>query len=211
MRSPAQQVSARCARWVVGAGAGAGGTMEAHGAGRARGEKTICFDCSKREIFTPSNGLKVLRRKLNQTYKMSANKDMLTIERLREASVLVLAGPREKFSQAEFEALKQYLAEGGSIFITLGTPATRVPRPRSPGVSGQPSQSEQPSVAAPPLRARLDRPRPHRRGRRERLHHQHQLLHRGVWHVLQLGRGHSLGLLQVHAPEGGAGGTHHYK
>ena len=169
MRSPAQQVSARCARWVVGAVAGAGGTMEAHGAGRARGEKTICFDCSKREIFTPSNGLKVLRRKLNQTYKMSANKDMLTIERLREASVLVLAGPREKFSQAEFDALKQYLAEGGSIFVTLGTSAVLVPRPfpRLARAAVSEPRAARDRRDAPPARAPRPSPPalPDRRGR----------------------------------------------
>ena len=40
-------------------------------AGKAAG-KTVCFDCSKREIFTPSSGLKVLRRRLQTTYKVTA-------------------------------------------------------------------------------------------------------------------------------------------
>jgi len=87
---------------------------------RGRAEKTICFDCSKREIFTPSSGLKSLRRKLQPNYKMNANKNTLTLDRLREASLLVLVGPREKFSGDEFEAMKAYLHEGGSILITLG-------------------------------------------------------------------------------------------
>ena len=38
-------------------------------AGKAAG-KTVCFDCSKREIFTPSSGLKALRRRLQTTYKV---------------------------------------------------------------------------------------------------------------------------------------------
>ena len=45
--------------------------MENAAAGKAAG-KTVCFDCSKREIFTPSSGLKVLRRRLQTTYKVTA-------------------------------------------------------------------------------------------------------------------------------------------
>mmetsp|Transcript_425 Transcript_425/g.786 ORF Transcript_425/g.786 Transcript_425/m.786 type:complete len:449 (-) Transcript_425:177-1523(-) len=80
----------------------------------------ILFDCSKREIFTPSSGLKVLRRKLQSTYKVNANKDTITLDRLREAQLFILTGPREKFSGAEFEAMKSYLHEGGSMLITVG-------------------------------------------------------------------------------------------
>jgi len=87
---------------------------------QTRLEKSICFDCSKREIFTPSQGLKALRRKLQNGYKISANKDAITLERLRENSLVVFAGPREQFSSAEFEAMNQYLSEGGAILITLG-------------------------------------------------------------------------------------------
>jgi len=45
--------------------------MENAAAGKAAG-KTVCFDCSKREIFTPSSGLKALRRRLQTTYKVTA-------------------------------------------------------------------------------------------------------------------------------------------
>ena len=47
------------------------GGMENAAAGKAAG-KTVCFDCSKREIFTPSSGLKALRRRLQTTYKVTA-------------------------------------------------------------------------------------------------------------------------------------------
>jgi len=33
----------------------------------ARSQKIICFDCSKRELFTPSAGLKAWRRKLQNS------------------------------------------------------------------------------------------------------------------------------------------------
>ena len=44
----------------------------------------------------------------------------LTLERLRECQLLIVAAPREKFSKAEFDALKAYVAEGGSLLIALG-------------------------------------------------------------------------------------------
>jgi len=94
--------------------------FEAQQQGQSRIEKSICFDCSKREIFTPSQGLKALRRKLQNAYKISANKDTITLERLREASLVVFMGPRERFQAAEFEAMNQFLSEGGSILISLG-------------------------------------------------------------------------------------------
>ena len=86
----------------------------------ARQEQTICFDCSKREIFTPNQGLKTLRRKLSSNFKVSTNKDTVTIGMLREAAAVVFVGPREKFSASEFEAMNEYLKEGGSIMICLG-------------------------------------------------------------------------------------------
>ena len=86
----------------------------------SRQEKTIMFDVSKREVFTTGSGLGALRRKLQSNFKITQNKDQITLERLREASVVVFVGPRERFSSAEFEAMKEYLQEGGSIFITLG-------------------------------------------------------------------------------------------
>jgi intraflagellar transport protein 52 len=85
-----------------------------------RQEKTIMFDVSKREIFTPNSGLASLRRKLQTNFKVTQNKDVITLTVLREASLVMFVGPRERFSSAEFEAMKEYLNEGGSIFITLG-------------------------------------------------------------------------------------------
>ncbi|KAL1529370.1 hypothetical protein AB1Y20_000322 [Prymnesium parvum] len=94
--------------------------MDDVGEAHTRIEKSICFDCSKREVFTPSSGLKKLRRKLQGNFKILANKDMITLERLRESALVVFMGPRERFSVQEFEAMNQFLAEGGSLLITLG-------------------------------------------------------------------------------------------
>jgi hypothetical protein len=70
-----------------------------------RQEKTILFDVSKRELFTPNQGLKGLRRKLGSQFTIAVNKDAITLAVLREASVFAIVGPREKFSAAEFEAM----------------------------------------------------------------------------------------------------------
>jgi len=93
--------------------------MENAAAGKAAG-KTVCFDCSKREIFTPSSGLKALRRRLQTTYKVTANKDAITLDRLMEAQVWVITGPREMFTGAEFGAMKEYVQQGGALLVTVG-------------------------------------------------------------------------------------------
>lgn len=82
--------------------------------------QTICFDCSKKEVFTPSAGLKGFRRRLSASYKISVNKDAITLGTLREASLVIFVGPRAMFTSAEFEAMGNYLSEGGSILMTLG-------------------------------------------------------------------------------------------
>ncbi len=51
---------------------------------------------------------------------MTANKDSLSLERLRECALLIIMAPREKFSQSELDALKSFVAEGGSLLIALG-------------------------------------------------------------------------------------------
>ena len=50
----------------------------------------------------------------------SSNKEEITSTRLNAARIVVLGGPQEKFSGAEFEALRQYLSEGGSVMVLMG-------------------------------------------------------------------------------------------
>jgi intraflagellar transport protein 52 len=47
------------------------------------------------------------------------NKEEITFERLKQASLVIFSCPREMFSKAEFEALKQYLDFGGRLFFLL--------------------------------------------------------------------------------------------
>ncbi|XP_028406358.1 intraflagellar transport protein 52 homolog [Dendronephthya gigantea] len=81
---------------------------------------TIVFNASKKELFTPTNGFKSLVRKLRTNWKVVVNKDDITLERLMYARLFILAGPREKISANEFEAIKSYLNNGGNILVLLG-------------------------------------------------------------------------------------------
>lgn len=49
-----------------------------------------------------------------------SNKEELTIDKLLVARVLVMCGPREKYTAAELDTLKQYLEKGGSVLVTVG-------------------------------------------------------------------------------------------
>uniref|UniRef100_K3WSL2 Intraflagellar transport protein 52 n=1 Tax=Globisporangium ultimum (strain ATCC 200006 / CBS 805.95 / DAOM BR144) TaxID=431595 RepID=K3WSL2_GLOUD len=80
----------------------------------------VLFDASKKEMFYPTNGLKKLARKLKPICKVDINKDDLSKDRIKDASVLVFAGVRERFSSTEFATLKEFLHGGGSILMMLG-------------------------------------------------------------------------------------------
>eukprot|EP00055_Hartaetosiga_balthica_P004242 m.10768 g.10768 ORF g.10768 m.10768 type:complete len:416 (+) comp3723_c0_seq1:43-1290(+) len=86
-----------------------------------REEDTILFHMGKKELFTPTNGLKHLVRKLKQqNWKVTILKDELTNERLEEATIVVLCGPNMKFTSAEFDVFRQYMDDGGSLLVMLG-------------------------------------------------------------------------------------------
>ena len=40
--------------------------------------------------------------------------------KLHMARIAVFGGPREKFSASEFEAIRQYIGDGGSVLVMLG-------------------------------------------------------------------------------------------
>lgn len=89
-------------------------------AGAAAKSVVVLFDASKKEAFYPSSGLKKLARRLKSTCKVDVNKDDLSRDRIKDASVLVFAGVRERFSSTEFATLREFLAAGGSILMMLG-------------------------------------------------------------------------------------------
>ncbi|XP_063967830.1 intraflagellar transport protein 52 homolog [Lytechinus pictus] len=86
-----------------------------------KGQRTsIVFDVSKRELFSTQNGFKQLNKKLRSNWKIVSNKDEITEEKLSSAKVFVIAGPRDKFTAPEFEAIKKYMENGGSVLVMVG-------------------------------------------------------------------------------------------
>ncbi|XP_014771869.1 intraflagellar transport protein 52 homolog [Octopus bimaculoides] len=80
----------------------------------------ILFNTCKNELFSLGRGFKTLSRKLRSDWRFQNNKDTISEEKLATARVFVLAAPREKFTQEEFNILKHYVAKGGNIFVMLG-------------------------------------------------------------------------------------------
>ncbi|KAJ0406383.1 hypothetical protein P43SY_006991 [Pythium insidiosum] len=80
----------------------------------------VLFDASKKEAFFPTNGMKKLARKLKATCKVDTNKDDLSKDRIKDASLIVFAGVRERFSSSEFTTLKEFMQSGGSLLFLLG-------------------------------------------------------------------------------------------
>ncbi|OCT57766.1 hypothetical protein XELAEV_18003102mg [Xenopus laevis] len=81
---------------------------------------TIVLNASKREIFTVNSGYKSLQKRLRGNWKIQSLKDEITAEKLVGVKLWITAGPREKFTAAEFEVLKQFLEGGGDILVMLG-------------------------------------------------------------------------------------------
>jgi intraflagellar transport protein 52 len=53
-------------------------------------------------------------------YLLFRNKDDISPDVLSGVTLFVIPGPREKFTESEFNCLKKYLDSGGSILILLG-------------------------------------------------------------------------------------------
>jgi intraflagellar transport protein 52 len=83
-------------------------------------DKEILLDMSKKESGNPSGNFKKFHRRIKADFKVSVNKELITLERLQAANCAVFAGPREMFTQDEFTAIKAYVQEGGSAFFMLG-------------------------------------------------------------------------------------------
>jgi intraflagellar transport protein 52 len=96
-----------------------GGDGEVKGSS-SKSSATVLFDASKKEQFYPTSGYKKLARKLKSLCKVDVNKDDLSRDRIKDASVLVFGGARERFSSTEFAALKEFLHNGGSILFMIG-------------------------------------------------------------------------------------------
>ncbi|XP_061584673.1 intraflagellar transport protein 52 homolog [Cololabis saira] len=81
---------------------------------------TVVFSASKRELFTANNGYKSLQKRLRAQWRIQSFKEELSVEKLKGVKLWITAGPREKFTALELEALKLYLDGGGNVLVMLG-------------------------------------------------------------------------------------------
>ncbi|XP_067126224.1 intraflagellar transport protein 52 homolog [Centruroides vittatus] len=81
---------------------------------------TIIFDISKNELFSLNEGYRTLNRRLKNNWKVFSNKEEISMQVLSQTAVFVLPGPREKFTEIEFNNLRKFLDSGGSLFVLMG-------------------------------------------------------------------------------------------
>lgn len=81
---------------------------------------SVVFNASKRELFTANNGYKSMQKRLKAQWKIQSMKDELSLDKLKSVKLWITAGPREKFTASEMEALKVYLEGGGNVLVMLG-------------------------------------------------------------------------------------------
>lgn len=79
----------------------------------------ILFSSCKGETYTAKAGFKQLSRRLRSLYKTDAldSKDEFTLKTLSSAAAVVFGNPQHKFTAAEFDVLKSYIGDGGSVII----------------------------------------------------------------------------------------------
>lgn len=79
----------------------------------------IIFDLSKNEKKL-NDEFKTLQRKLKQKWKFIENYDVLSQESLANGEVLILAEPKNKFTELEMNSIRGFLNGGGNVFVMLG-------------------------------------------------------------------------------------------
>lgn len=97
-----------------------GNRGDAEAANGPTGSNVLLINATKHDAFGPNYGFKTLTRKLKSSWKIVSLKDEVTEARLNEARIFLVALPNEKFSVSEFDAMKAYLAKGGSILVLMG-------------------------------------------------------------------------------------------
>ncbi|KAH9363974.1 hypothetical protein HPB48_006978 [Haemaphysalis longicornis] len=81
---------------------------------------SILFDSSKHELFGVNDGYKVLQRRLKSMWQVHSGNAQISSDVLSGTDVLVLGGPRQKFTEAEFSALREFLTQGGRLLVMVG-------------------------------------------------------------------------------------------
>jgi intraflagellar transport protein 52 len=62
---------------------------------------TILFNACKKEKFTLKEGFIELHKKLKPNFNVESNEDGISLDKLKTASLVIFAGPQEKFTTTE--------------------------------------------------------------------------------------------------------------
>lgn len=81
----------------------------------------VLFCACKGETHTHKQGFKQLFRRVRSMYKPEKldSKDDFTLENFKQAAIVVFGCPKERFTTTEFEILKRYVRQGGSVLVML--------------------------------------------------------------------------------------------
>ncbi len=85
------------------------------------------FDMSHGEVFGPDDTSELGQSTAvaliqEASFEVEVNTEELTRERLRDASLLVLAGPMRAFTASETAAVDEYVRGGGNVLMTIHVP-----------------------------------------------------------------------------------------
>ncbi|XP_055372223.1 intraflagellar transport protein 52 homolog [Condylostylus longicornis] len=80
----------------------------------------VCFDISKNELFQLADNYKTLHRKIKVSWKVEQNDAELSKDVLSKANIFIISGPQDKFTEDEFNALKEFIENGGKLLVMLG-------------------------------------------------------------------------------------------
>lgn len=80
----------------------------------------ICFNVCRKEIYHPNKGYKHLARKLRQIGTVEVNKEDITLDRLLNHDIYVIAAPQQQLSADDLAVLQEYVAHGGSALVMFG-------------------------------------------------------------------------------------------
>lgn len=77
----------------------------------------IYFDQSRNESKQLAQHFKLLQHNLRTSYRFASSKDFLSLDRVKNASVTVLAGPREVIDEQDGLVLAKFMEQGGGVII----------------------------------------------------------------------------------------------
>uniref|UniRef100_A0AAF5DG85 ABC-type uncharacterized transport system domain-containing protein n=1 Tax=Strongyloides stercoralis TaxID=6248 RepID=A0AAF5DG85_STRER len=81
---------------------------------------TVIFDTSKAQTFNIHTGFRSIVKRLKKDYNVINNSDQLTENTFKDCKLFIISLPNEKFTEAEFGALRDYIKNGGNLLVLLG-------------------------------------------------------------------------------------------